>query len=111
MRFLILIVLLLGLAAAMVITNPDRNDVDAEVEAQLLSSIDALDTSANQDPTVKLIFNTCKLSRNACVKVMKSLVSVTVDDKIVYSNITVQFGNEAPIQCYDALTRVICPDL
>ena len=111
MKFLIILLLLAGLAVAMVVTNSSRADVDAEVETQLLNSIDNLDTSDSQDPTIQLIFNACKLGRSACASFAKSLVSVKIEDKVLYSNITVSFGGGDPMQCYGALTKVICPDL
>jgi hypothetical protein len=111
MKLLSIVVVLVGLAIVMVMTNPSRADVDAEIEVQLLDSIDQLDTSANQDPTIKLIFEACKLGRSACASLASSLISVKMDNKVLYSDISVSFGGGDPIQCYGALTKVICPDL
>jgi hypothetical protein len=111
MKYMIFILLLAGIAIAMVVTNPSRADVDVEIQNQLLTRIDDLDPGTNQDPVIQLIFSTCKFGRNACATFIKSLLSVKHEDKILYSKITVSLGNEEPQLCYGALTRVICPGL
>lgn len=111
MKFLAVLTLLLGVSIVMVVTNPNREDVDAEIESQLLTKIDDFDTNAVQDPVVQLITTTCKFGRSACASFIRSLLNATYEDKIIYSKITVKFGNEDPVQCYGAFTRVICPSL
>lgn len=111
MRILILLLLLIGLAVALVVTNPSRADVDAEIQSQLLTRIDGLDTNTDQDPVIQLIFTTCKFGRSACASFIQSLLNVSYEDQILFSKVTVSLGNEDPVSCYGALTRVICPGL
>jgi hypothetical protein len=108
MKFFTVLVLLVGLFVALFVTNPSRAEVDAEIQSQLLTRIDGLDTNTDQDPVVQLIFTTCKFGRSACASFIQSLLNVEYEDKILFSKITVSFGNEDPVQCYGALTRVIC---
>jgi hypothetical protein len=111
MKLLVLLLFLLGLFVTMFVTNPSRSDVDTEIQSQLLTRIDGLGTNTDQDPMVQLIFTTCKFGRSACASFIKSLMDVKYEDKILYSNVTVSFGNEEPVRCYGALTRVVCPSL
>lgn len=111
MKVITVLMLMAGLAVALFVTNPSQADVDAEIQSQLLTRIDGLDTNTDQDPVIQLIFTTCKFGRSACASFIQSLLNVKYEDKILYSNITVSFGNEDPVQCYGALTRVICRGL
>lgn len=110
MRAIIIALLFAGLAVALAVTNPSRADVDAEIQSQLVLNIDKLDTGADQDPAIKLVFNTCKISRSACAKLMQSFIKVDYQNRVVFSQVTLRFGNKDPIQCFGALSRVICPD-
>ena len=111
MKFLMVLMLLAGGAVALFVTNPSQAEVDAEIQSQLSTRIDGLDTNVDQDPMIQLIFSTCKFGRSACASFIKSLLNVKYEDNILYSKITVSFSNEDPVQCYGALTRVICRGL
>jgi hypothetical protein len=111
MRILITFLLLAGLAMGLVITNPSREDVDAEIQSQLMVQIDQFEANADQDPTIQLIVKTCKLSRSACANFISSFVEVGFEDKLIYSKVTLTLGNKEPVTCFGALSRLVCPEL
>ena len=111
MKFIIAVVVIVGLAIALFVTNPSRADVDAEIQSQMLVQIDAYEAADTEDPAIKLIVQACKISRNACSSFLASFINVKYDDKALYSEITLTMGNKEPVTCYGLLTRVICPDL
>lgn len=108
MKFKFILVVLVILAVAAFATNPSRADVEAEIEARLLSEIDAFDPASQNDPVLQLISGACQLGRNACAGFIRSLMDVQYEDRILYSAITVTFGNDVAKSCVGVLTRVLC---
>ena len=52
MKFLMVLMLLAGGAVALFVTNPSQAEVYAEIQSQLLTRIDGLDTNVDQDPMI-----------------------------------------------------------
>lgn len=109
MRSLIALVLLgAGLALAMAFTKPTEQDFVAEIEARLIAQIDAAEIDAEGDPARAVLLTACKLGRTQCVKVLRTMLALEYEDKVLYSRATISTGGGAPAACYGLFTKILC---
>ena len=108
MKFKLLLVALVIAALAALLTNPSQVDVEAEIETRLLAEIDGFDPASQDDPVLQLIAGACKLGRSACAGFIRSLMEVELDDRWVYSVITVRFGRDTAQSCVGLYSTVVC---
>lgn len=111
MRFLILIVLLSIAAGALFATSPTRAVFKAEIESKIASRIAEMDPNAAEDDVTRLLLTTCKLGEAGCARLIRSLMDVEFENRVLYSKARLQLGREDPITCYGVLNKVICPSL
>lgn len=105
-----LVAVLAVLGLAMAFTKPTQADFEAALEAQLLARIDAADPEATEDPVEALLTATCKMGREQCARVIRSLIALDYEDRVLYSRARVSLGDEAGATCTGALTRIFCSE-
>ncbi|GAA0302646.1 hypothetical protein [Rhodovulum strictum] len=102
-------VLALG-ALAMAFTKPTQAAFEAQLEARLLARIDAADPEAAADPVEAILLTTCKLGRAQCAQLIRSLIALEYEDKVLFSRAEVRLGNAESASCIGALTRIFCTE-
>ncbi|SIO55553.1 hypothetical protein SAMN05444722_3509 [Rhodovulum sp. ES.010] len=105
---IVAVLAMLGLALAF--TKPTEADFEAALEAQLLERIDAADPEATADPVEALLTATCKMGREECARIIRSLISLDYEDRVLYSRARVSLGEEAGASCTGVLTRIFCSE-
>lgn len=103
-----LVALLAVLGLAMAFTKPTETDFEAALEAQLLARIDAADPAAAEQPVEAILMATCKMSRSQCAQLIRSLISLDYEDKVLFSRAQVELGDAERRECYGVLTRIFC---
>jgi len=111
MRFLILLVLLALGAMALFATNPNRVAFEQAIEEALVARIETLQSNEVEDGAMRLILTTCQLDRSGCAKILRSLMTIEMQDQYLFSTAQVRLGNGDPKTCYGLLNRAVCPDL
>lgn len=109
MRSLVALILLgavLALGAAF--TKPTEPDFTARIEARLLAQIDAAQIDAEADPARAVLLTACKLGRNQCVQVLRAMMTIDYEDKVLYSRAKVATGAGQPAICYGLFTKIVC---
>ncbi|MEP4198658.1 MAG: hypothetical protein ABJL99_23795 [Aliishimia sp.] len=109
MRGLILFLLLLIVVGGLFATNPPAAAFETEVETQLTNAISKADPGALGDDLSAVILTTCQLGGSACARVLRSFMTIEIEDNVLFSRGTVRLGDGDPTTCYGILTRVICP--
>ncbi|TCP63042.1 hypothetical protein EV663_101307 [Rhodovulum bhavnagarense] len=80
----------------------------AEIEARLLTQIDAARIDEETDPPRAVLLAACKLGRGQCVQVLRSMLSVTYEDRVLYSRVTVETAGGEPATCLGLFTKIVC---
>ncbi|MCO8145019.1 DUF4359 domain-containing protein [Rhodovulum tesquicola] len=102
-------VLALG-ALVMAFTKPTEADFEAALEARLLARIDAADPEAAADPVEAILLATCKLGRTQCAQLIRSLIALDYEDKVLFSRAEVRLGDTDSATCIGAFTRIFCTE-
>lgn len=100
----LLAVIGLGLA----FTKPTETDFEAELEARLLAQIDAADVSADDDPFAAILTATCKAGPAQCAQIIRALMTLDYEDKVLFSRARVGMGSGAGAECIGVATRIFC---
>lgn len=108
MRGLILCLLCLIVVGGLFATNPRPADFEAEVEAQITHAIAQADPNKMQDELSAVVLTTCQLGGLACAQVLRSLMTIDVKDRVLFSTAAVSLGESDAVTCYGVLTRVMC---
>ncbi|MGB7243943.1 MAG: hypothetical protein WBC93_17900 [Sulfitobacter sp.] len=111
MRMFTILLLLAVLAAGAFATNPTRADFETEIELTLQNSIDAADVNDGGDAASAILIATCKISRNQCANLIRSLMKVDYQDRMFFSTAKVEMGQDSSASCIGLLTRIICRGL
>lgn len=110
MRVLLLILLLAIAAGGLFATNPTSADFEAQIEAQIGAAIARADPGQQRDEVSALLLTACQAGGSACVRLLRSLMTIDVTDQYLFSTAEVRLGDGDPLICYGLLTRVLCPD-
>ncbi|MBK1636969.1 hypothetical protein [Rhodovulum adriaticum] len=105
---LTLIVLVVGLALAAAFTKPTEPDFTAQLETWLMAQIDAAEIDSETDPARAALLAACKLGRSQCVQVLRAMIEVEYEDRVLYSRATVTTGRQDPAICYGLFTKIVC---
>ncbi|TCO72103.1 hypothetical protein [Rhodovulum euryhalinum] len=99
------------LGLAMAFTKPTDADFEAALEAQLLARIDAADPEAQADPVEAILMATCKMGREQCAQLIRALISLDYEDKVLFSRARVTLGDAQGTTCTGILTRIFCNEV
>ncbi|MGC9419623.1 MAG: hypothetical protein ACP5EN_11705 [Rhodovulum sp.] len=109
MKGLIGLVAALGvLGLVLAFTKPTEADFEAAIEAQLLARIDAADPEASSDPVEALLTATCKMGREQCAQLIRAMMELDYEDRVLFSQARVSMGEAESATCYGVLTRIFC---
>lgn len=89
------------------LTNPSRQDAEAEMRAQLMTALasERLDGKTAAETAALL---GCRINPAACFDLVRAGVELTYEDRHLYSRLDLEgFGRKA--KCYGLFTRFICP--
>jgi len=105
-----LVAVLAVLGLAMAFTKPTEADFESALEARLLAQIDAADPGAMADPVEAILTATCKMGREQCAQLIRSLISLDYEDKVLFARARVSLGETESSTCYGVLTRIFCSE-
>ncbi|THH37162.1 hypothetical protein E4Z66_09550 [Aliishimia ponticola] len=111
MRALILVALLAIAAGALFATSPNRAMFEAQVEEQIVAQIEAMDPNDAEDEATRLLLTGCKFGASGCARLVRSLMDIRWEDRVLYSTATLRLGQGDPLRCYGLLNKIICPGL
>jgi hypothetical protein len=96
----------LGLVLAF--TKPTEARFQAELEARLLSQIDATELDGGEDPARAVLLATCKMSRTQCAQLIGSLATIDYADHVLFSRARIGLGDRTAADCIGVLTQILC---
>ncbi|HPE25981.1 hypothetical protein [Albidovulum sp.] len=105
------VILLIVLAAgAAWLTKPGVAAFDDMLRARLEHQIATEDVGSQEDPIAAIALVACKLRPSGCFKLVREGLEVTVDDRVLYTQIRADgFGTRTV--CTGAFTRLWCREV
>jgi len=93
-------------AGAMFATKPSNAEIEHKIAEKIYAEVQ---TTGASDLASGILLLTCKSNINECVQLLRSALTVRIEDKILWQNVRIGSGKNAQ-NCLGVLDQLYCPN-